>query len=118
MQEIFKHKIKNPHFETVNDVAAQEVLNHLDQLVLIDVRQPEEYTGELGHIAHTKLIVLNTLPEQLNTIPQNKPVVFICRSGMRSAQACAYAQSQGYNHVYNMMGGMLMWNQLQFPTEK
>jgi rhodanese-related sulfurtransferase len=118
MQEIFKNKMTNPNFENVTDVAAQEVLDHKNQLHLIDVRQPEEYTGELGHIANTKLIVLNTIPEQLNSIPKDKHVVFVCRSGGRSAQACAYALSQGYTNVYNMMGGMLMWNQLQFPTEK
>jgi len=118
MKTIFKHTMNNPHFDQVLDVSVQEVFDNAQNLNLIDVRQPEEFIGELGHIAHSKLVVLNTLPENLNTIAQDKPTVFICRSGARSAQACAYALSQGHNHVYNMLGGMIMWNQLMFPTEK
>lgn len=118
MKTLFKHTMKNPNFEQVLDVSAQEVFENAQNLNLIDVRQPEEFTGELGHIAQSKLIVLNTIPENLNAISTDKPTVFICRSGGRSAQACAYALSQGHSHVYNMMGGMLMWNQLMLPTEK
>jgi len=118
MKTLFKHTMKNPNFEQVLDVSAQEVFDNAQNLNLIDVRQPEEFTGELGHVAHSKLVVLNTIPENLDAISKDKPTVFICRSGGRSAQACAYALSQGHTHVYNMMGGMLMWNQLMLPTEK
>ena len=85
---------------------------------MIDVRQPDEYTGELGHIAGTKLVVLNTLPDNLSEIPQDKTVVFVCRSGGRSAQAAAFALMKGYKEAYNMMGGMLQWNNLQLPVER
>lgn len=112
----FKSKFANPHFEAVFDVTPQEVKDFASELTLIDVRQPEEYTGELGHIAGSQLIVLNELPDKLNTIPKDKPIVFICRSGMRSAQACQYAHSKGFSQTFNMLGGMLAWNQLAFPT--
>lgn len=84
---------------------------------LIDVRQPEEYTGELGHIPGSELMVLQTIPEVLATIPKDEVIVFICRSGGRSAQATAFASAQGYEHVFNMKGGMLLWNDLKLPTE-
>lgn len=114
----FKQKINNPHFDNVFDVTAEEVNSNLHNLTLIDVRQPEEFTGELGHIANAKLIVLNDIPQKINTIPKDKPVVFICRSGMRSAQASHFAHSQGLTNTYNMIGGMLMWNNLSLPIEK
>lgn len=114
----FASKTENPHFENVFDIDPSEVLKLKDQIKLIDVRQPEEYTGELGHIAGAELLVLNTLPENLNRIPQDQTVVFTCRSGGRSAQAAAFAKSQGFEHVYNMQGGMLLWNQLQLPVER
>ncbi|MFZ3231244.1 MAG: rhodanese-like domain-containing protein [Pseudobdellovibrio sp.] len=113
----FKNKTKNPHFEIVTDIDPQEVFANADQLTLIDVRENEEYNGELGHAAQTKLIVLNTLPDQIAKIPTTKPIVFICRSGGRSAQAAALAAQRGINNTYNMRGGMLLWNQLQLPTE-
>ena len=114
----FKNKLPNPHFTDLFDVTPQEVLENTKDLTLIDVREVSEYTGELGHAAGTQLIVLSTLPEKLKTIPTDKPVVFICRSGGRSSQAASFAKANGLTDVYNMQGGMLLWNQLLLPTEK
>ncbi len=114
----FKNKSPNPHFPSVSDVSPQEVLENATELHLIDVRETSEYTGELGHIAGTKLIVLSTLPQNLASLSKDKTTVFICRSGGRSAQASALAKQQGFENVYNMTGGMLLWNQLQLPVEK
>ena len=114
----FKNKTTNPHFNDIQDVSPQEVLENSTSLRLIDVREEFEYTGELGHAEKTELIVLSTLPENIKKIPQDKTIVFICKSGGRSAQAAAYAKQQGFTDVYNMQGGMLFWNQLQLPTIK
>lgn len=114
----FKNKTNNPGFAGVIDVTPQEVLENTPHLKLIDVREVSEYTGELGHAPQTELIVLSTIPEKIKTLPQDKPIVFICRSGGRSAQAAAFALQNGFKNVYNMTGGMLLWNQLQLPTEK
>lgn len=114
----FKNKSNNMGFAGVIDVTPQEVLENIAQLKLVDVREVSEYTGELGHAPQTELMVLSTVPENLETLPKDKPIVFICRSGGRSAQAAAYARQQGFENVYNMAGGMLLWNRLQLPTEK
>lgn len=114
----FKNKTNNTGFAGVVDVTPQEVLENAAQLKLVDVREPDEYTGELGHAPQAELMVLSTVPEKLETLPQDKPIVFICKAGGRSAQAAAYARQQGFTNVYNMTGGMLLWNRLQLPTEK
>jgi rhodanese-related sulfurtransferase len=114
----FKNKQINPYFPDVTDVFPEEVLENASELTLIDVREESEFTGELGHAPHSKLIVLSTIPENIKSISTDKPIVFICRSGGRSAQASSYAQQQGFKNVYNMQGGMLMWNQLSLPTVK
>lgn len=114
----FKNTTTNPHFADIQDVTPQEVLAATANLKLIDVREVSEYTGELGHAPQTELMVLSTLPEKIKTLPKDKTIVFICRSGGRSAQAAAFAKQQGFTHVHNMLGGMLLWNQLQLPTEK
>jgi rhodanese-related sulfurtransferase len=114
----FKNKTTNPNFPNIMDVTPQEVLDASSELKLVDVREISEYSGELGHAPQTELIVLSTLPDKIKTLPHDKTIVFICRSGGRSAQASAFAQQQGYTNVHNMMGGMLLWNQLQLPTEK
>lgn len=96
-----------------------ENLSQTKKFVLIDVRRPDEYNGELGHIEGATLVTLGPeLENKLNEWDKDKTYVFICRSGGRSGQATAYAQSIGYKKVYNMMGGMLEWNRLGLPVSK
>ncbi|MBC7420835.1 MAG: rhodanese-like domain-containing protein [Bdellovibrio sp.] len=114
----FKNKSTNPHFPNISDVPPQEVLDNAKDLTLVDVREDSEYTGELGHAAGTTLINLSKIPQSLASLPKDKPIVFLCRSGGRSAQAASFAKQQGVDNVFNMLGGMLLWNQLQLPTEK
>jgi hydroxyacylglutathione hydrolase len=114
----FNSKTENPHFETVMDIDPSELATLKENVKLIDVRQPEEYVGELGHIPGAELIVLNTLPEHLDKLPKDQTVVFVCLAGGRSAKAAAFAKMNGYEHVYNMQGGMQLWNHLQLPVER
>jgi rhodanese-related sulfurtransferase len=117
MKYEFKNKLPNPHFENVTDVSPQEVNEQANSLHLIDVREESEFVGELGHIPSAKLVILSTIPEKIKTLPTDKPIVFVCRSGGRSAQAASFAMQEGLTNVYNMQGGMLLWNQLQLPVE-
>ncbi len=114
----FKQITVNAHFPNVSDVEPQEVSENTEHIKLIDVREIDEFTGELGHADAAELIVLNTIPEKIAILPKDQTIVFICRSGGRSAQAAAYALSKGFADVYNMRGGMLAWNQLHLPTQK
>lgn len=114
----FSTKKQNPYFENVFDIAPAELHQCLSQVKLIDVRQPEEYNGELGHIPGSELIPLGTLPDRLATLPKDKTLVFICRSGNRSAHAAEFAKQNGFSNVYNMQGGMILWNNLLLPVER
>lgn len=113
----FNSSEQNPSHPEVLDVSPQEVLEKKKDLVIFDVRQQDEFVGELGHIPGARLLVLDTLPAKLAEVPKDKTVVFVCRSGGRSGKATAYALGQGYKTVYNMKGGMLLWNDLQLPVE-
>ena len=114
----FESKTENPHYEGVYDIEPQELHAKLNQVTLIDVRQPDEFVGELGHIQASKLVVLDTLPEKIAHLPKDKTVVFVCRSGGRSARAAAFALMNGFQSVFNMRGGMLLWNELELTTQK
>ena len=113
----FASRTENPDLNGVFDVMPDEVSKLASQVHLVDVRQPAEYTGELGHVSGSQLMVLDTVPERIETLPKDEPIVFICKSGGRSARATAYAQQLGFSQVYNMRGGMLLWNQLGLKTE-
>ncbi len=107
----------NPDLPQVTDVRAEDLREKTGQVQLIDVRQPGEYVDELGHIPGAKLITLDTLPERIDEIQRDSTVVFVCRSGGRSARAAAFAIAQGFERAYNLQGGMLRWNSLGFETE-
>jgi hydroxyacylglutathione hydrolase len=113
----FESKEQNLHYPEVMDIEPMELVDKKDQVFLVDVRQPDEFTSDLGHIPGATLIVLDTLSEHFAEIPKDKTVVFVCRSGGRSARATAMAKEAGFTHVYNLKGGMILWNELHFETE-
>jgi hydroxyacylglutathione hydrolase len=116
----FETETENAHFEDVYDIEPEELQAKLAvaaKVCLIDVREPDEFTGELGHVAGAQLMSLGTVPEKLSGVDREQTIVFICRSGGRSSQATAFAKSRGYESVYNMRGGMLLWNKLGLPTK-
>ena len=74
---------------------------------LIDVRTEAEVAqGVIGGAVH---IPLHLLPLRAGGVPQDKPVVIYCRSGARSAQACAFMAAQGFENMHNLAGGILSW---------
>ena len=73
----------------------------------LDVRTPSEFKG--NHIKGFKNIPLQTLNSQLNQIPQDKEVLVICQSGMRSKPAVKVLKKAGYSNVTEVRGGMNAW---------
>lgn len=102
----------------VPTVDPQAVRATLGQVKLIDVRRPEEFNNELGHIAGSSLVTLGSqLTEFLESGDRSAEIVFICRSGARSATATAESRALGYERTYNMEGGMIEWNARNYPKE-
>lgn len=85
-----------------------------DDVQLIDVRQPEEH--EAGRIAGGRLVELTQLAVQVDTIDRERPVVFYCRSGSRSAMATQAFRGAGFD-AYNMAGGLLEWHAAGLPLD-
>jgi rhodanese-related sulfurtransferase len=107
-------------FRGVNDVdtnGALQLINHKNAFVL-DVRQPSEY--EAGHLLNASLIPLGTLKERIGELEKykDKPVLVVCRSGNRSATACAILSKRGFTQTYNLVGGMMAWQKASLPTQK
>jgi rhodanese-related sulfurtransferase len=82
------------------------------EIQLIDVRQTDEH--EAGRIAGDRLIELAQLPGLLDTIDPEKPVVFYCRSGSRSAMATEAFRGAGFD-AHNMSGGIVDWQAAGLP---
>ena len=78
---------------------------------ILDVRGPGEFYGPLGHLPGAELIPVSMLPGRLDSlaIATHEPVLLVCRSGARSAQAAAFMADHGYRQVHNLSGGMMAW---------
>ncbi|MBX3018924.1 MAG: MBL fold metallo-hydrolase [Bdellovibrionaceae bacterium] len=101
------------------EVSVQKVHEALGKVRLIDVRNPDEFNNELGHIQGAELIPLGpALTRFLENGERSQEIVFVCRSGGRSGQATTESIKQGYKFTSNMVGGMLQWNDLKYRTEK
>ncbi len=111
-------KFKSTLVDDVPEITPDQLKPHLAHVTLIDVRRPDEFNGELRHIPGARLITLGPdLDAFLNTHNKEDEIVFICRSGARSGRATLQGRSLGFSKCVNLQGGMLLWNQLQFPTE-
>lgn len=113
----FSTKHNNPEIPGVEDIDPKELWEQKDNVVVVDVRRPDEFNAELGHVPGAEHIVLDTIPHRLQELPKDRTVVFVCRSGGRSGRATAFARDNGFTSVYNMKGGMLLWNQMGLTVE-
>ncbi len=83
--------------------------------LLIDVREPDEWRG--GHAPGAKLIPLGQLAAKFPALPRDREILFICRSGNRSARATDAAREAGLR-ASNVSGGMIAWAQAKLPIER
>ncbi len=104
--------------KTIPLVSVQEAKTR-GSAIFVDVRRPDEYQGELGHIEGAHLFTLETDFEMaLTKLPKDQEYIFVCRSGARSARATEMAMRAGFSSVSNMEGGMLAWNEAGFPVTR
>jgi rhodanese-related sulfurtransferase len=104
-------------FAGIWEVQPRWVEEHLDDVAVVDVREPDEYAGPMGHIRGSTLVPLGELAEKAESLPGDKPIVTVCRAGGRSAQATQILRKAGFDRVANLAGGMLRWRAAEIPVE-
>jgi rhodanese-related sulfurtransferase len=97
------------------DIAPLAASGLLDRLRLIDVRQPDEFVGPLGHVPGAELVPLATVTQVAADWDRDAPLLIICRSGGRSARAATDLAAMGFRHLFNLTGGMLAWDANNLP---
>ncbi len=90
-------------------------LAHLDDAVVIDVREADEYAT--GHVPGAVNLPLSTLQENLQSVPRDTPVHVICQAGGRSAKATQLFTDLGIDAT-NVTGGTQAWIDGQLPLER
>jgi sulfur-carrier protein adenylyltransferase/sulfurtransferase len=92
--------------------------NRAGEFRIVDVREPDEFVGELGHIPGAELAPLSTVTHVARGWDREKEVLVVCRSGGRSANAARQLVAMGFTHVINMRGGMLAYNAAKLPVSR
>jgi rhodanese-related sulfurtransferase len=102
--------------QTESDLEPKRVAEMIEsgEAQLVDVREPYEY--EAGHIDGVTHIELEHLAARAGEIDSQRPVVFHCRIGRRSALATEAFRASGYE-AFNMAGGIQAWADAGLPLE-
>jgi glyoxylase-like metal-dependent hydrolase (beta-lactamase superfamily II)/rhodanese-related sulfurtransferase len=94
-------------FAGVLEVEPEWLAEHVADVQVVDVREAYEWNGDLGE-----------LRARLGELARDRPVVAVCRSGGRSAEASLILEQAGFPRAANLAGGMIHWNDLGLPVER
>ena len=114
--ELFSAAVENVH--GYRDVRPADLRVPPRGVRIIDVREPAEFTGELGHVPGAELVPLASLPTAAASWARDAALLVVCRSGGRSARAAMQLRAMGFARVMNLAGGMLAYGQAGLPVER
>jgi rhodanese-related sulfurtransferase len=103
-------------FQTIDAVELSRLIQSGEAPRVVDVRTPAEVAR--GTIRGALNIELSTLPARLSELDSDAPVVVVCQSGARSAQACAYLAERGFRRACNLGGGIAGWMRAGLPLNE
>ena len=106
----------NPTLREMTTALVAESRHASDNLQIVDVREPDEWLE--GHIAGAIHIPLGQLSARRAELESRRPIVMVCHSGARSAQATRALTSAGFPDVANLTGGMLAWTRAGLPVTR
>lgn len=101
---------------TIENLDPKDVARWLAErsVILIDVREPDEFAAERIHGA--LLYPMSSFDPRSLPDPGGKKIVFQCGSGMRSARAISACQNAGLDYRSHMKGGIQAWKAAGLPT--
>ncbi|MBU2444703.1 MAG: rhodanese-like domain-containing protein [Bacteroidetes bacterium] len=95
----------------ISVIDLKEKIKTDSNLIILDVRMPQELESELGKIEGVVNIPIQELEARIHELDEfkDKEIAVICRSGNRSGQAVKILEPLGFN-AKNVLGGMIQWN--------
>lgn len=109
--------------EVITMIKAEDLakrIKHNDDFLMVDVRQPDELTGSLGHISGSVNIPMLSLNSRISKVAGNKnrEIILVCRSDHRARFAADMLKRAGFTNLKVLEGGMMRWNKLGLPASK
>jgi rhodanese-related sulfurtransferase len=87
-------------------------MNEKHDLTVVDVRNPDEFTGSTGHISGARNIPVELLAAVpwAHGLPAERNIIMVCLTDKRSERAAKALRAAGFDHVFVLRGGMQRWN--------
>jgi rhodanese-related sulfurtransferase len=82
--------------------------------LVVDVREPHELVVE--RVAGSVFLPISRFVDGVRSLPTDRSLLMLCRSGSRSASATEYLLRNGFGDVHNVRGGILAWKAAGLPT--
>ena len=90
---------------TVDDLKA--LMDAKEDIFILDIRRDDEM--QYGSIEGHKHILMEEIPEKLDSLPKDKKIIVYCHSGGRSNAIANYLAQEGFEEAYNLLGGIIAW---------
>ncbi len=103
-------------YRTITPLEAKSLIETRKDLLLVDVRSPEEFQG--GTLPGATLIPFWDFAKGRYDLPKDKPILLICAVGGRSLACGQILAAQGYKEVYNLKGGLDAWVEQRVPLPR
>lgn len=101
--------------QNISALDMQKVIKQTPDIYLLDVRTLGEYTQK--HIKGAHLIPIDQIEKRINEIPNNRPIIVYCETGVRSSLVGRYLDRLGFTSVSNLSQGIMGWQVRGYPIE-
>ena len=97
----------------------EQRVSQREDILIIDVREADEFVGPFGHIPGARHIALGDIQARIEQLSGEKerPIALVCRTDKRSASAAALLGAAGFKHVMVLRNGMEQWNRERFEVD-
>jgi len=103
-------------FRTITPLEAKSLIETRTDLLLVDVRSPEEFQG--GSLPGATIIPFWDFAKGRYYLPKDRPILLICAVGGRSLACGQILASKGYREIYNLKGGLDAWVEQRVPLPR
>ncbi len=104
--------------ELISPQQVYDAVHSNESIQLVDVRTKEEFVTSHLKGAQNICVTDANFNEKVKTLDKSKPVYVYCQKGVRSADAAKKLRKMGFTKVYDMEGGILLWEEGKLGTEK
>lgn len=98
----------------VNATQARKLIMENDNLVILDVRTPQEFFQV--RLEGSRLIPIDQLQRRMSELPKTQPILVYCAIGSRSSVVANYLARLGFAEIYNLYGGISAWQVRKYPV--